>query len=786
MANMKEFLSTYFNRMIFREMSYEQLVQFSGYVKDGKATDNQKIWANELLKRDPADPSKFATRPGTNIYIPEELPDISTELSDAELKKLFKAFQAAFQAMDGARKDLKHNDDAIKFLDQYFGSYASGTTSIDRLFRYTTATSHAKTTIGPAPAGSTDVTLHSFLTKYQHRLEVHLKNWGVITDDFSYQDLLSGIENEKYNKNPKFRRQMEQVAQVIDSYIAGDPSMQQKLGITDPRSIPNLDNMGQWFDDDNIHQNRLDSFKDALPELLGTLRKNKKARDAFANYDDGKISGPLNKALESLSYDDPKSDDYVQPKREDSLTMPERLAEWWSDTYSDCLEKYTKLKGDRLFFSPEAKLICKHLEKSTKKTEGLDDILKKLDDTKKKLKGAREFKAVKHLEWFEKTLNSLKADPKLSHLWNGALKNGTHLQAIAKEIIIRGVQEGKKDEAKTALELISVLHYDYTTSKIMDTLKKEDLTLFSDSKLSWNKNEGMQLVTKALDKGIRAAFLGIGYAVTIAGNMYNLSGSKINRYGKDGNFRKTHDAYLDKQQQEKTDLEDSLRDKKTRQTNLQATVDGIQGTRTYDVAKADIENNLQNITRHARSSKDELQRQIESLQQDIYDETTGTYRIPQNELDAITDFLSNLGNSTLPTVPALSMPTITTPTGTTNITHSLNRILLRQKVLNQRITDQNTEQHKLDQLIEGTNTLNELNEQIPRMEEAVRDWDANHVDEMEELVLHWNMLETGRNTRTGPMYNWFRNLSKKSAEARFGAEKSAIIANYNRTHSIRN
>ena len=426
-----------------------------------------------------------------------------------------------------------------------------------------------------------------------------------------------------------------------------------------------------------------------------------------------------------------------------------------------------------------------NLKKIKKKVNKLN-ISKKLKDTKKKLKGAREFKAVKHLEWFEKTLNSLKADPKISHLWNGALKNGTHLQAFAQEIIIRCVQEGKKDEAKTALELISVLHYDYTTSKIMDTLKKEDLTLFSDSKLSWNKNEGMQLVTKALDKGIRAAFLGVGYAITIAGNMYNLSGSKIKRYGKNGNFRETHDAYLDKQQQEKTELEDSLRDKKTRQTNLQATVDGIQGTRTYDVAKADIENNLQNITQHARSSEKGLQQQIESLQQDIYDETTGTYRIPQNDLDAITDFLSNLGNSTLPTVPVLSTPTVTTSTGTTNITHSLNRILLRQKVLNQRITDQNTEQHKLDQLIEGTNTLNELNEQIPRMEEAVRDWDANHVDEMEELVLHWNMLETGRNTRTGPMYNWFRNLSKKSAEARFGAEKSAIIANYNRTHSIRN
>ena len=53
MASMKDFLTTYYNRMIFREMSHEQFVQFCGYIKDKKATDNQKIWAKELLKTDP-------------------------------------------------------------------------------------------------------------------------------------------------------------------------------------------------------------------------------------------------------------------------------------------------------------------------------------------------------------------------------------------------------------------------------------------------------------------------------------------------------------------------------------------------------------------------------------------------------------------------------------------------------------------------------------------------------------------------------------------------------------
>ena len=77
-----------------------------------------------------------------------------------------------------------------------------------------------------------------------------------------------------------------------------------------------------------------------------------------------------------------------------------------------------------------------------------------------------------------------------------------------------------------------------------------------------------------------------------------------------------------------------------------------------------------------------------------------------------------------------------------------------------------------------------LNAQIAEQENEVANWDANHVDELEELVQHWNMLETGRNTKTGPMYNWFRNLKKKNAQNRLNNQKASIIAHYNSTHSI--
>lgn len=786
MANMKDFLTMYYNRLIFREMQYEQFVQFCGYIKDKKATDNQKIWAEELLKKDPAT-GEFMVRPNTNIYIPKELPDPAdpTEgLDDKEWKKLFRAFQSAFQSMDGAKKDFKYNDKATKFLEQYFGSHTSGTATIQHLFQYTKATPAARNKIGPAPTGATTVTLHGFLTKYKNRLELQLKNWGILTDDFSYDDLLSGIASEKYNKNPKFRKNMERVAQVIDGYIAGDPTMQQRLGITNPNEIPDCSDIGDWFDDNNISTYRLDQFKHEYATLLNTLRKESKIREVFEQHDDGKISGPLNKAIKNQSYDDPKSEDYVPPKREDTLTMPERLSEWWSDTYSDCLEKYAKLKGDRLFFSDEAKNICKHLQKNLNKTDGLDGVLKNVGTAKDKLKAAREFKSVKHLEWFEKTMNALKNDPKLSKVWAGALKNGTHLQALVKEVIIRAIQEGKKDEAKTALELISVLHYDYTTSKIMDALKKENLTIFSDGKLSWNKNEGVKFVTAALDKSIKAAFMGIGYGITIAGNAYRLSGSKITKYSDRngaGNFKQSHDAYLQKQQDDKAALEVQLNAERGHQSATQRTVDRIRGGRTYDVAKADMERDIQGYTTAIDTfCAADVQALKTALAQTYNNVTSGGAWNPianQTEYEAVSDFLDSINSDTLKPKPTL------TGTGAPLQVH-LDAIETGFPTLKQNRRRLGTRQRLLEHLVNGQELLDQLNEQITRHEDEVNNWDASHFDEMEELALYWNRLETGRNTKMGPMYNWFRNLSAKSAQKRFAGQRGAIIADYNSSHSI--
>lgn len=783
---MKDFLTNYYSRLVMNEMPYEQFVQFCGYIKDNKATDNQKIWADELLKKDPAT-GQFLTRPNTNIYIPKDLPDPTDPtdgMDDKEWIKLFLVFQRTLQSMDSSRSSFKYNDDAKQFVDEHFGT--NPVTGRPNLFQYSKISPSAESKIYVAPAtpnGPTvPGTLYAFLEKHRRIVESRLAAYYYtpLSDSFSYDDLLEGLKNGEYRK-ASFRQKLEKTI----SFISGNNVDLVSAGIP-ANDFPDLSDSDTWFDDENISPIRLSQFKLKYKELLNTLYKNSKVSDVFVQHDyNNTIAKPLEKAKAIKEYDNPSSEDYVQPKREDTLTMSERLAQWWSDTYSDCFEKYEKLMGDRLFFSPQAKAIAKHLTKKFDKTGGLDAVLKNIGDAKEKLNKARDFKSVKHLDWFNKTLTELKNDPKLSHVWAGALKDGTHMQALVKEIMIKAIKENKKEEAKTALELISVMHYDYTTSKIMDMLKKENLTIFSDSGLSWNKVEGVKFVTNALDKSIKWALMGIGYGITIAGNAYKLSGRKIKRYtDKSGNFKAVHDEYLDNQETQRQDLQNQLQDERTQKGTIQTQVDGIRAGRTYSAAEADIRNQLNISNASIRRRQNGINRATNNLVSQLYD-PSGNPLLPDADMYLINDFFSNLANTPPPAVPRLSVPNITTATGAVlDVKHKLKLIRDRQVRLNVLIDNNNAEQNKLDQLIEGTDLLIQLDEQITRHEQELANWDSNHTDDLEELVLYWNRLETGRNTKTGPMYNWFRNLSAKEAQKRLNRQKNTIISNYNASHSI--
>lgn len=659
-----EFLLQYYKQLIMNKMPIEQFSQYCAYVKSDDLSGNMKEW-KDLLEKD-AEGNLVLDAAKNYIRLPLPDPEDTNSpwfMENAEWEKLFKAFQDTFRTMSANRKSFKYDDKANKFLDAYFGQ--------NKLFSSGTASVQAQNDINILAQLLNDNTKKNSL---QQLLAQHF------SDDFSYQDLVDGIASKKYNTDPKFLKNLQSIAREI-AYLSewGDDRIQKLLGTK--YEFYNLQNN---FEDTQVLAAKITEFKNIYPDLLKELYTNSKAYDAFKANDSSKISKMLDEAKSRVDYNDKESKSYVPPKREDELSNMEKISEWWDNTYENYLDKYVKLHGDRMYFSPQAKLIVKAIDKEKcKPTDGLVKVLENASKIKDALK-KKSNKAAEHFEWFSKTMNELKDT--MPKAFAGALKNGTQMRAVIQELILKAVRESKVAEAKTAMEVLSVIKYGYTTSKVMDALGKENLTIFSDGKLSWNKNDAMKFVTTAMDKSIKTAFMGVGYGITMIGNSIRLSGSKFN--GKSGRLANAHDDWVAQNNSARASLQnkhdENVSERALHQDTLdnldaayglnENTIDAARGTLNTGKKQADFLDHRRHRTEAAQSNSanrishisDQLnqaiqaqsdnQNKIQQAQQQVSDLDTEINRIRdanarlrpvyQTELD-------NLKNVVLPTVQHL-------------------------------------------------------------------------------------------------------------------------------------
>lgn len=562
--SMIDFVSEFYKRLIFLEMPDEQFVRFCEYVDKNDLGGNMKYWRDQLLRKDG---DTFVKDPAAKLYVRKELPDPiyvtagdNWQLDDSEWEKMYNAFNDAFQSMYAKRKSLEYpepNEKALKFLDRFFGD-----TAAVPLFSYTTASHEAENTIKD---------LYNLLTGPHGE---RLKQWfnssdnrgQYFNDEFSWDDLIRGLNDKKYNKDPKFRQRMIDIAGALDNDMQRSDSVVRKIvGIAVRLDFSTI---ASGFENKTVSPDKISLLKANYRELLTTLHKTPKVFEVFQPNDSSKISKSLNDARKFLDYNNPESKSYVPPKLKDDLTLPQRISKWWDDTYENYFEKYTRARGDHIFMSPYAKEICKAIDKEKiKPTDGLAKILESKDAIKKRLSDSKN--APNHFEWFANTLNDLK--DKMPKAFASALKDGTRMRAIVSQMILRAVRENKIDEAKTALETLAVIRYGYTTSKIMDTFRKSDLTIFSDKDLSINKNNpAMQFINNAMDRTIKFAFNAVGYGITAMGNAVRLSGAKFNgQYGRLGNAAATRKADADKTRTEiKGNIKAFEKDKKIQSDKL--------------------------------------------------------------------------------------------------------------------------------------------------------------------------------------------------------------------------
>ena len=786
-VKMVDFLLQYFMQLRFNEMPVEVRAKFDDYAKNDDFRGNMKNWKKFLMD------SNGQNKPLPDPNGPEY------HLNDKEWENLFKEFQKSFRKMDANRKNFTNtidfgidNEKVRNFLDEYFGP--------GRLFD--------KVTASPAAEQQIQV-LQGLLDQNQSLFTVKLGEWGVI----SYKDLKDGIKDKKYNSDGEFQDKLKIIAQYLGYY-------KDELGL----SQYDFNEIERGFDGGAIDPQKLQDFKSEYDILLRRLAGDEKIRKAFPS---DKIRTAFDTAKQYIAYDDKNSPDYVPPKRKDEITPLQRMSEWADETYADIFEKYTKFKGDRLYFSPNAKNIVAAIHKAkVKPTDGIKGVLDKAGDIEKGLL-YKSPKATDHFKWFSKTMGELGST--MPKAFEGALRNGRQMHAIIEEMILIAVRDGKVDEAKTAMEVLSVIKYGYTTSKIMDALGKEKLSIFSDGKLSWNKNEGMKFVTTALDKSIKTAFMGIGYGITMVGNAINLSGSKFkghrgrlekkqtaweNRNAADKaaadarrNALNAHDQTLIQQEnQNRNDVNQNLQPGQQvitdanfdqQKTNLETarTAEATEKTRldqrandpAYQAAKNNVDkyNNLQQELATHRQNVPVLTQQIRQLDAQIraiqndpnmsqLEKDMRSQGLIQTKIESDKQ-LSN-ANQRINDIPREQNRI----SGNPNWANDQRLVQQHEQDVqnyNDTVDQNNAEEDRLKKWKSATDSIDEINKRISKRDEVMDKWDEDHKDKFMELMAYWDMLETGRNTHMGKMYNW-KPIKAGTAQKNFDQNKQTIIADY--------
>ncbi len=789
-VSMENFLLQYMMQMRIRKMPPEVMARFSDYAGNEDFRGHMKDWRDRLMEQVDG---KWVAKP---------LPDpngTDYHLTDDEWKSLFKEFRAAFRTMAADKKKLEgsinfgeKNDKALGFVNEYFG--------VGKLFSQAKATPEAEAAISE---------LEKIVTNNSNTVERFL----AINNLISYKDLVKGLKDKKYNTSATFQKQLKDVASYM-SYYQGTDNLRIDV------SSCNLDAITDGFtdnDDNLISSPEFQAFKNGEYDImLRKLYKTDKIRDAFPS---DKIKAAYDNAKNLTGYDDQNSKDYIPPKATDELNIFQTMSKWADDTYEDVFDKYLKFHGDRLYFSNQAKEIVAAIHKEKiKPTDGLDKIFASGGKIKEKL-AIKSPTAIDHFDWFAKTMEKIKRD--MPNAYEGALRNGRQMRAVVSEIIKEAVKTGKEKEAKTAMEVLSVVRYGFTTSQIMDNLKKMDVTIFSDNKLSWNKNQGMQLISAALDKSIKYAMLGVGYGITAVANAYSQRGIKFN---KDRGDRLKNDDELDNAKADKQAETDRMKDRRTasianrhneinpagttaantiteanagthrtnlgtRQTAAQAEATRLDGFRTTNSAAFDsvqrykdaesaradadaqrlslrteigrIETQINNIRGDATMTPEEQEARIKKLTEESLIPAKDKLQEAEQNYTSNDTIVNNI--SADPNWAAYQSTVNTYNTDMSNLTAEQNECAQLQS--------------RLDRWDSATASITELSNQITSNENALRTWDADHNTKYTELIAYWDMLETGRDFHTGKMYNW-GTISKKQAQSDFNAQKATIVSDY--------
>lgn len=772
--SVKEYLLLYFRKRHFDKMPDAIRAQFNAYAKNDDFRGDMKSWKRDLMGH--------------------PLPDANIELDNSGWESLYKSFQAAFIAMSADKNSFKEKTDATKFLDTYFGDNA-------KMF--------SLSPIDPAIQTS----ISNFIASVIKDPNSFAMFGDMFSDDYDeYKNFVKSLDKGEYESNPSVRKKLVHIVSILARRLEyGDiynDTLRDKLENLDLNGIINGLNQ-----DSAVNPTKLRQFKAEYQHILNTLHDNTKIYDVFKQFDNGKISKQLDEAIAKTDYTGKITEkDYIPPKRNDEKTKWQEIEGKIKDTYSDILKKYATAHRDRIFIKPTAKTIFGALDGAgIKPTDGIKAILEKSSKIAEKLK-YKSPTAAEHFDWFVKIMNDFKDT--MPKAFEGALRNGHQMKRIIEEMALEAIENGKIQEAKTAMEVLSVMQYGLFTSRTMDAINKTDVNIFSDGKLSWNKNEGIQFVTNALDKTLKFGIQTAGYATTALVNKIRRAGTEFNHGGElqkkatQWETDNTNNKNFAEQQKRRQNNNEKAEIKRLRLHKRSLGITNIRQSerllrtnrRTEDQQRQDLETAktalepLQNIENDFQSIKD-LEQAVKDCQTTITNLETQLNAIPNPALDQLQEATAeqlrhdwiqekrhlveaqkNLSDSNAkmatkyaPTTLAAEHTRIHTPAfggalspydlalqqknnaeATLQATQSANDNL-EQRIYEYRSDKESIEAHK---------------ENIRRRNEEFAKWDDTHKNDYLELMAYWDFLQTG-NTK-----NLF-HLSTKKLQAKMDAKQAS-------------
>ncbi len=468
-------------------------------IDKGVATKAQKAWwesggrdamkwdAPQINAPDPDNPGQF------------KYSDSSDEPKTDDLKDLYLKLATILRDVASDR-DLKDDTDVKKFLDEFYGAGKAVEDFESKEIDDTKADD-----------------IGSYIRSNQRYLSASM---GISERDLTkLADTLTSTP-KTYMKNAKSLKTFDQFLLGIHNW--DDKGGRRPLPGTPPAYLESecLDLRETINTPKDPNATQLTSLKNGMSKLFGKLVTNDKLREkVLAKDTEGDITRWINKGLNETNYKE--GDHALKPKYKDRKRFWQKAQDKLKENYVETVGKLAQ-KHRRHKYSTKANLIVEELiKKGVKPTDGTEKMLETFDA----INGYLPNPVQKQLKWIKETMTKMKE----TDFFKDALKDGTQMRKLVSEIIKAAAHDDKEAEAELALETLAVMRYTMTTSSIRDSLRKTEVSIFSDPGLSWNKNEVMKVMSGALDKMIKYGTMALFEVGNFAKNAIRQNGLKFKK-----------------------------------------------------------------------------------------------------------------------------------------------------------------------------------------------------------------------------------------------------------------